>query len=173
MKRPTMIPMLAILILGCQGVTDAIPSAQASAAGGNSSCVTVRFSTQMAGAGGVWTGTITGDLEGTVDVVFAPGTQFHPGNGGITMVGGESTWHVTGGVAGWLVGHSFSTVKVNRTIFPAGPGLDLIFGVNGTERAQSGVEQANLTYRGTLDVSDLTPPFDANYQWNGVICASS
>ncbi len=168
--RVLLIPLLFTgVAVGCSG--DAPTSADGATpnfgAAGNSGCYTVVIDFAASGAFPSFSGATTGDVEGTFDVLFDVGsTVFHG-----VVIGNEGvvTWNVTGGIIPELVGQTFRTTTSALTLTQ--PDNDpLIWEITGKDRALDGVAKANLTYNGTFDIRDLTPPFEVDLDYRGVIC---
>jgi hypothetical protein len=109
---------------------------------------------------------VTGDLEGTVELVFfGPPTLF----GKVSRATDADTrayWEITGGVLG---AREFQTTFRNQDFVvdrPGSPGT--LFENIGTHKAFSGVRKANLTYKGTFDL--LRPEQPGTHDYHGVIC---
>jgi hypothetical protein len=112
---------------------------------------------------GIQEGAVTGDLEGTVRVVFDLATvEFH----GVTISNaGTAHWTITGGDVPGLT--TFDTEFENKNLAIDRPGSPATLFENiGRHRGTSGVEIANLTYQGTFDA--VTRRGDHDYR--GVIC---
>lgn len=151
-----------ISVIGCSDQTSPTGAELASASSG---CYTVKFSTALTPITDiVYTGTVTGDLQGTVDLVF---DEFHSFTGVTNQVAADATWHITGGVIPELVGETFVTRLTNRNILF--PGTSLVQNI-GSLRAISGVEKANVTYTGHTSLD--TNPQETTLNFVGVICPS-
>jgi hypothetical protein len=152
------------LVVGCSDQTSpAVPESELALAG--SGCYTVKFSTPLTPVSDiVFTGILTGELQGTVELVF---DEFHSLTGVTNQVAADATWHITGGVIPELIGETFVTRLTNRNIRL--PGTSLVKNL-GSLRVISGVEKANLTYTGqtTLD----TDPQQTILNFVGVICTN-
>jgi hypothetical protein len=112
---------------------------------------------------GIQEGAVTGDLEGTVRVVFDLSTvEFH----GVTISNaGTAHWTITGGDVAGLT--TFDTEFENKNLAIDRPGSPATLFENiGRHRGTGGVEMANLTYHGTFD--SVTRRGDHDYR--GVIC---
>jgi hypothetical protein len=135
------------------------PAAESLAA--NSVCRVVKFSTALTAIDPVtFTGVVTGDLEGTVDIAF---DEFSSFRGVTNRVAADATWHITGGAIPELIGETFVTRLTNRNVFL--PGTSLVQNI-GSLRALSGVEKANLTYVGQTSLETGESVLD----FVGVIC---
>ena len=111
-----------------------------------------------------FSGTMSGDLEGTVVIEFSPGSVTFTGR--TLSVTGTAHWVVTGGVIAGL--SAFETELQNRNLLvdrPGSPGA--VYENIGGHRSVSGVESANLTYFGTFS---LLPEPQAIHDYRGVIC---
>ena len=89
------------------------PAAQyVGASATKTACHTVTFVTDLTPSGDVsFSGTVTGDLQGSVEVVF---DEFHPFTGVTRVVAADATWTITGGE---LAGTTFVTRLTNRNVF--------------------------------------------------------
>lgn len=137
-----------------------VPAAQPGDVAG---CYTPKFTVSPVPIGvGLFAGTITGDIQGTVMLTFVGPVTFR---GATIANGGTAHWEITGGVIPGIV--SFDTVFENRNLESDRPGSPAwLFENIGRHRAVDGVGKANLAYTGTFDVS--IPAGDHEYQ--GVIC---
>src|SRR4051794_20897487 len=105
-------------VVGCSDQTS--PTAQSSdlAVAESSGCYAVKFSTTLTLVSDfVATGTVTGDLQGTVEMVF---DEFHPLRGVTNRVAADATWQITGGIVPELIGETFVTRLTNRNVLVAG-----------------------------------------------------
>jgi hypothetical protein len=162
MKLPTANLTFAslLLIIGCSDQSGPTAPTTELAVGGSSGCYTVKFLTMLTHVSGlVFTGPVTGDLQGTVDVVF---NEFHPGTGATNLVAADATWHITGGIVPELIGETFVTRFTNRNVAQPGPVTKNI----GSLDVISGVEKANVHYVG--ETSGFTGEPTLNF--TGVIC---
>jgi hypothetical protein len=159
----------SVFMLGCDDGT-AVPSPLEPqlAVAGASGCYTVQFTVEITTPDEVvFEATMSGDLEGTIDLV---GTGFTwPPTGATNTSTFEYTWHVTGGAVPELIGETFVTHAENRNIlyFLLPPGQLFVRNV-GNHRSVAGVERANLTYTGETNVD--SPPFVTRLDHRGVIC---
>jgi hypothetical protein len=153
-----------VSVVGCSD--QASPTAPASElASAGSTCYAVKFTTPLTSLSEVaFTGTLTGDLQGTVDMVF---DEFHSFTGVTIRVAADATWHITGGIIPELVGETFVTRLTNRNILL--PGTSLAKNI-GSLRVISGVEKANLTYTGQTILD--TDPQQTVLNFVGVICTN-
>ena len=164
------IPLMAGLALGavaCGEVgTEPGAAAQdqarvASASAQASACHAVQLTTHTSGNFPFFAGTLSGDLEGTVQVQLG----FDGINGIVFNVPGAETWEITGGVipelVGWTVTSEFDTVQP----FPSGQAPNSI--IAGRSVITSGAERGQLTFHGAL-----TPgvPSQVDLEYHGVIC---
>jgi hypothetical protein len=168
--KKLLIPLVfAGLAVGCSGdvptSTDGLTPNFGAA--GNSGCYTVDMRGQASGQFPFFTFTTTGDVEANGTVLFDVGTLvFH---GVVVGASGVETWNVTGGNIPELMYKSFTLNQ--RSITIQQPDNDpLIWRINGNARAASGISTANLTLHGTFDARDLTPPFEVDNEYHGVIC---
>ena len=154
--------LLAVVLLACSDASSStgVFGPQAAVAG-RSGCFTVATTQTLTATGQLqFAGPISGDLEGTAEIQFASFTAF---TGVTNTATGSATWTITGGIIPELIGATFVTDFENRNILL--PGTQLAVNV-GTHRAASGVDKANLTYRGeTSLVSGIT-----QLDHRGVIC---
>jgi hypothetical protein len=149
-----------LFIAGCSDQSSPTAPTSELAVGGSSGCYTVKFTTKLTQVRGVvFTGTVTGDLQGTVDVVF---DEFHPGTGATILVAANATWHITGGIVPELIGETFVTRLTNRNVAQPGPVTKNI----GWLDVISGVAKANLHYKGRTSNFTGEPTLD----FRGVIC---
>jgi hypothetical protein len=132
---------------------------------GRSGCYVVEFNVAVAidpAAIFVAHGVVTGDLQGTATFVFDPASLHFAGK--TLKNAGTATWDVTGGVTGPL---AFTTTFDNLNIITDRPGSPAVITEQvGTHHAVSGVEVANLHYKGSF--SDVT--VSGSHDYRGVIC---
>lgn len=130
---------------------------------GRSGCATVHFNVLgFPSSPAMFTGEVTGDLEGTVELAFVGG----PGKfAGVTQHnGGNASWSISDGVLGPL---TFDTEFDNKNFYVDRPGSPATVVENiGKHRAVAGVDKANLTFKG--EFSFLT--FSIDHDFRGVIC---
>lgn len=124
----------------------------------NLKCQTVSGTIDQSGT--PLSGTISGDIEGTVVtlVTGAPSAQ-----GAVLFLPGEQTWNVTGGNVTSIIGE---TIKLEVDVVGAQvPEIR----INTTARIIEGAQKGNLTYHGITDVSnpELTT---SHLEYHGVIC---
>lgn len=160
--RVTIAVLAAVLVVGCtespQGPTDALdPNFD-----GASNCYTPRFHVNIVPTG-MWTGEgeVTGELVGSVSVVFDPASVTFAGatlkNSGILY------WHIDEGIIPGL--GEFETTFENYIVLTDRPGSPAgTSEISSTYRALSGVSKANLTSRGNFEGGLV----DSDFQ--GVIC---
>ena len=132
-----------------------------------SGCVTPRFNAMLVPtAPHTFGGPVTGDLEGTMELVFDE--DFPTKIAGVTIFtsGGIANWDITGGILGPL---TFQTTFEQRNHMDAPPAFGTVFENLGSHRALTGVAKANLTYKGTFDVLASPAPL-ADHDYHGVIC---
>jgi hypothetical protein len=155
---------LASLSLAVACSTDA-PTAPAElgrsqSVAGTSNCYTVSGTITQSGLPGAFSGTITGDVIGTV----ATQTQGTVSHGVVNFGVGQQTWEVTGGIIQELIGNTVRLELRTRVVNAQDPEPHLINRVEIVDGAAKG----NLTYHGTLDV--FAVPFVASTAYHGVIC---
>lgn len=168
----TALAVLPVLAAGCAADAPApvptAPPTMASHAAGPLSCQSVVFTSVLSGTFPTFTGTMTGDLEGTVLNIQDANTVEVRGPF-YARVDGAIDFNVTGGTIPELIGQSFRTSAVSSNRFA--PDADPTIGeVGGRVRAVDGVSAANLTFHGFVDVTDGVPPFEVRLLWHGVIC---
>lgn len=130
---------------------------------GNSGCYTVSGEIAQTGVFPSFTGSITGDIEGTVLTQFDPTSRRVAGR--VTFTSGLQTWDVTGGSVPELVGQKVVLTLESEVVLARPP-----VGRNSTTaRIVSGAEAGNLTYHGTV-ITSPPPPFATNVTYRGVIC---
>ena len=161
MMRRFSLLVLPFLLMACADREPTAPDiTPAFDEGGNSGCATVHF--VYSGSLPFWQARpVAGDLEGTLQLHFAPGPTF----AGVTMKnGGTAEWNITGGILGPL---QFTTEFDNKNFITDRPGSPLYLFENiGTHRALQGVQKANLHYKGTYDALAGY----AEHDYTGVIC---
>jgi hypothetical protein len=130
-----------------------------------SGCATPKFTVVLVPTSGLsFNGVLSGDLEGTVTLLFDPGSfKF----AGVTFANsGTAHWEISGGVLPGL--GAFDTEFNNRNLLVDRPGSPATLFENiGTHRAAGGVDKANLTYKGTFTVM---PTQEAIHEYQGVVC---
>jgi len=114
---------------------------------------------QQTGVTGSFSGTITGDVLGTVTTQ----TEQTGSQGSVSFSTGVQTWEVTGGVIEALIGSTVRLELRNMAIRAQPP----VPGLNNSADIIEGATQGILTYHGTLDVS--TVPFTSNVEYRGII----
>ena len=156
------IPVILIgLVLGCRGDgPTAAQDAHPSFGSGSFQCYAVAGALDQAGGPDLISGTISGDVEGTVVTVGGPAVV----RGVAVSRPGEQTWAITGGSVIPLIGQTLH-LDVDVGLIAAKAPLLL---VNTTARVVEGAQNGNLTYHGTTDVSSF--PFTSHLEYNGVIC---
>jgi len=132
-------------------------------AAGQSGCHTVALEAHATGEFPYFSGVLSGDLEGTADVVLdgdetSTGVVFHGS--------GEETWVISGGTIPALVGRTLTSVLTFTQ--PSAPGQEDISLINGTYRIVDGAERGNLTFHATFDASVF--PFAVDSKYRGVVC---
>jgi hypothetical protein len=150
-----------LLLTACNNQTSITDQGSWQPAVGSSGCHPVKFTTVLTALSETeFTGTVTGDITGTVHLVF---DEFHGFTGVTNVVAGNATWQITGGTIPELIGETFETRLTNRNILL--PGTSLVKNL-GSLRALSGVAKANVTYVGETPLSTLQTRLD----FTGVIC---
>ncbi|HUQ84153.1 MAG TPA: hypothetical protein VM076_23585 [Gemmatimonadaceae bacterium] len=176
MRSSSLHAAIGVLSIVASGYTldapTAVPTGQphtvASPSGGQSGCQSVAFTSAISGTFPLFTGTMAGDLEGTLQVLQDPSSIVAP-NDIYARVDGTIDFRVTGGSVPDLIGRSFRTSSISSNRFA--PDSDPTLGeIGGRVRAVDGVSKANLTFHGFVDVTDGTPPFEVHLSWHGVIC---
>jgi hypothetical protein len=133
------------------------------AAAGSSGCYTVSGEIAQVGLFPSFTGTISGDIEGSVSTQLDPASV--RATGAVRSNSGEQTWQVTGGKVPELIGRTVRLFLETEVVFAQPP-----IGRNNTRaRVIEGAQAGNLTYHGTLNTTP-PPPFAARVQYHGVIC---
>jgi len=186
MRRESLLLLLVLCMAACSG--DAVPVAPTEvqapeavvespggvrASAGQSVCYAVKFQIDLhwptfEGDTEHIGGDVTGDLEGTAEMVFSLGPDAFGLFGVVSknLVEATANWEVTGGVLGAT---DFQTTLNNKDFVidrPGSPGT--LFENIGTHKALAGVRQANLTYKGTFDL--LQPGQPGTHYYHGVIC---
>jgi hypothetical protein len=160
--------LLAVgLIVGCGDTAPIDPMAVEPHLGvvaGASECYTVEVESHALGVFPAFSGSITGDLVGTTDVLFDfANLRFD----GITIKnGGILTWNIEGGIIPELVGTTFRTSTTPMNIGTSNSNM-----IIGRTRAMDGFPaKANLTFDGTFNADNTGPPFAVDLVYRGVIC---
>ncbi len=146
------------------------------AASGVPRCVAVQF--EANGVFPFWaplplTWTLSGDLEGTMDVTPDLANRKYSGpppfaSGGNMYWEGTAEWHITGGVVSGL---TFETVVANRNLISDRPGSPFTVYENiGTQKATSGVAKANFSYKGTGVNDFVAMTQTGSHRYMGEIC---
>ncbi len=141
--------------------TDGLPSF---AAAGNSGCYTVKGVMNQTGVPPTFTGTTSGDLQGTA----ATNASLDPPKyaGEVILSSGPSAYEISGGSVGPLIGQTLLTFTESRVVFSQdNPAVGRI---NGTETVQS-PGTGHLTVHGTLDFTNY-PNTVVSVRYNGVVC---
>ena len=140
--------MLSLLLVGV---------AQAESAG----CYAVSGEIDQVWVGTGFSGTLSGDLEGTFAAVGGFPMVYH---GVVLMRPVEQTWEVTGGIIEELIGETlvFDVDFVGTYNKP-----DLL-SINNTLRVVEGAQKGNLTQHGWTEL--LPPLFTNHLDYHGVIC---
>ena len=133
------------------------------AVAGQSGCHSVVLEAHVTGVFPNFSGVLTGDLEGSVDVVL-DGEQTLTG---VALHGsGEETWVITGGTIPELFGRTLTWVFTFVQKFAPGQGFTPL--LSGTYRITDGAEGGNLTFHATFDASVF--PFAVDSEYRGVVC---
>lgn len=165
MKSPFLLVAVVVLVVGCSrdaptGLDEPVLNF---AAGGSSGCYTVSGDIAQSGRFPSFSGTISGDIEGSVATQLDPASARAAGT--VRFNSGEQTWHVTGGNVPDLIGRTVRLALESEIVFAQPP-----LGRNNTRaRVIDGAEAGNLTYHGTLNASP-PPPFAVRVEYHGVIC---
>ena len=130
-------------------------------AAGKSGCYTVSGALdQIVQPDGSFSGTISGDIQGTVFTVGGP-VDIH---GVVVFRPVWQTWEVTGGIVVPLIGESVHFENDFVGILAQLP----IIHVNTKVRVADGAQKGNLTLHGYTDLSTLPP--SSHLEYHGVIC---
>jgi hypothetical protein len=133
------------------------------AVAGQSGCHSVALEAHVTGVFPNFSGVLTGDLQGSVDVVL-DGEQTVTG---VALHGsGEETWVITGGNIPELIGGTLLWVFTFVQKFA--PGQEFTPLISGTYRITDGAEGGNLTFHATFDASVC--PFAVDSEYRGVVC---
>jgi len=133
------------------------------AVAGSAECYAVTGAIDQVGtAPNQLSGTISGDVEGSVNTVGGPVDA----RGVVLSRPGEQTWVITGGIVDPLIGN---TLRLHVEVL-AVAALPPVFRINTRARVVDGAWQGNLTYHGTTDVS--TVPITSHLDYHGVLCPS-
>jgi hypothetical protein len=167
MKRLLAVAVSLAFAAGCSGETPTEMEGLTPEFGvaGNSGCYTVKFDVRLewVGPGLPLAQYITGDLVGTAEADFSSGAVKFAG--ATYRNGGTYHWNITDGIIPGL--ERFETQFDNKNFLTDRPGSPyLLFENIGTHRALSGVERANLTYKGYFDARIL----QGHHHYQGVIC---
>ena len=131
-----------------------------------SECSTVRFHTHIVPAESpfIYHGVISGDLQGSVTLVFDAGSlEFH---GATLHNSGTAQWGITSGLGSALT--LFSTAFDNMNQFVDRPGSpETVIENSGRHRALSGLSRANLEYTGEFNA---LPSPTVELDFHGVVC---
>ena len=129
---------------------------------GSSGCYTVFGALDLAASPGEnLSGTISGDVEGTVVNVAGPAVV----QGAVVFRPVEQTWDITGGIVEPLIGQ---TPHLQNEFVGVIAQLPLVR-VNTRARVVEGARMGNLTLHGTTDLSDPTT-VTSHLEYHGVIC---
>lgn len=129
---------------------------------GSSGCYTVSGALdQAAGPGEHLSGTISGDVEGTVVSVGGPIVV----RGAVLFRPVDQTWDITGGIVEPLIGQ---TLRLENDFVGIIAQLPLVR-VNTKARVVEGARIGNLTYHGITDLSDPNM-ITSHLEYHGVIC---
>jgi hypothetical protein len=133
------------------------------AVAGESGCHSVVLQAHVTGVFPNFSGVLTGDLEGSVDVVLDGDETLT----GVALHGsGEETWVITGGTIPELVGGTLTWVFTFVQKFAPGQGFTPL--ISGTYRITDGAERGNLTFHAIFDASVF--PFAVDSELRGVVC---
>jgi hypothetical protein len=127
----------------------AFTDSQYLAVAGESGCHTVVLEAHVTGEFPDFSGVLTGDLEGTVDVlligeVTSTGVVFHNA--------GEETWVISGGTIPELFARTLTWESTFAQQSPPGQGSATSL-ISGRDRITDGAEKGNLTFHAILDAS--------------------
>ncbi len=128
---------------------------------GSSGCYTVSGVLDQAGGPDLLSGTISGDVEGTVVTVAGPLLV----RGAVVFRPAEQTWEITGGIVEPLIGQ---TLHLEIDFVGITAQLPLLR-VNDKVRVVEGARIGNLTFHGTTDLSAF-PAVTSSLEYHGVIC---
>lgn len=132
---------------------------------GASGCFTVRFTVTGQWKGIPWTYNdldVTGDIEGLVTFAYTPYSETY--HGVSFSLSGTAYWTITGGIIPGL--GTFETTYDQVNIQAPAKWSNGIIEARGAMRSLSGVEKANLTYKGTGKFPEAS--WEVDFQ--GVIC---
>jgi hypothetical protein len=158
------------LTLGCDGDAPTTPEnlSPAFAIAGSSGCYTVSGAldqgVDFADPDPVFSGTISGDIEGTVVSVIT-GPPFSRGVVGSNPV--EQTWEVTGGIVEPLIGEQL--LLENEVLGVFAEPEPLVARIRTIARIVEGARRGNLTFHGTTDFTGF-PVVTSHLEYRGVIC---
>jgi hypothetical protein len=110
-----------------------------------------------------FSGVLSGDLQGTIDVVL---DDEETSIGDVIRGSGEETWVISGGTIPALVGRTLTSVFTFVQRYP--PGQESISFINGLYRVVDGAERGNLTFHAIFNASVL--PFTVDSKYRGVVC---
>lgn len=152
------------IALGCRGevptgTQDLIPDFGIA---GNSGCYTVSGALDQAAIPGQsLSGTISGDVEGTVFTVGGPPVV----QGAVAFIPAEQTWNITGGIIQSLIGQ---TLQFDNDVVGILAQLPLAR-INTQARVVEGARIGNLTLHGITDFS-VPGIITSHLEYDGVIC---
>jgi hypothetical protein len=166
--RVSPVLLLSLAIWGCGSVTE--PSAKLLSGQANandvSGCYSVHATWTASPSGPTtFTGSLSGDLEGTMTSDFDPNSLKFAGS--TLAVSFTNYWTITGGVLPAAISFVTSSDGLNHLMDrPGSPAT--YFESTGRHRATSGVDQANLTGSNKVDFSLAIPVLVGTI--SGVIC---
>jgi hypothetical protein len=129
-----------------------------------SGCHAVVLQAHVTGEFPDFSGVLTGDLEGSVDVIL----DGEETSTGVALHGsGKETWVISGGTIPALVGGMLTWVFTFVQQSAPGQGSTTSL-ISGTYRITDGAERGNLTFHATFDASVL--PFAVDSAYRGVVC---
>lgn len=162
------VALLTVAIPGCQVATEPRPHALSHQVEANlaSGCYAVRATWTASPSGPTtFTGSLTGDLEGTMTSDFDPNSLKFAGS--TLAVSFTNYWTITGGVLPASVSFVTASEGLNHlTDRPGSPAT--FFESTGRHRALSGVATANLSASNEVDFSLAVPLLVGTI--HGVIC---
>ncbi|HEX6058616.1 MAG TPA: hypothetical protein VFZ11_06315 [Gemmatimonadaceae bacterium] len=166
MKRVHLLVLGSLLAsVSCQGdtmmATGPDPASAALDVAGTSSCRVVSGVIAETGTFPTFSGTISGDIEGTSATTLSFDLQR---TGAVIHAPAERTIVVTGGSIPELIGRTLHGRAETLSIFDADPLIRL----NEHYRLDDGTRRGNLTAHGFLDQSVF--PWALALQYRGVVC---
>ena len=156
------IPLLSVVVmLGCAADTVAPVPIDGSYSASPAACQALQFSASMSFGPTGFAGTVTGDLEGTISVVFAQNPTVH---GVASLNNGTDFIDVTGGRFPDVIGTTIEHPHGDLAVFA--PGLGDVGRINGHGRLVGHVG-GRLTFHGTI-LNGF--PFPVELTYRGNIC---